>query len=160
MKDKILREHILGLLNGGMAYDPIDKIIKDFPADSINTKFPNGEYGAWQLMEHIRLTQFVTLDFLTNKNYIELKWPDAYWPTKKNATKKDWDESIKKFKSDMKKIQKLLMDPKTDLYGKVPNGTGQTYLREFLLIADHNSYHLGEFSIMRQVLDTWPPNHK
>ena len=86
--DKVLREHIHNLLKGGMAYDPFDQIVRDFPADSINIKFPNGEYGAWQLLEHIRLTQFVTLDFMTSKNYVELKWPDAYWPKKKNAKKK------------------------------------------------------------------------
>ncbi len=29
---------------------------------------------------------------------------------------------------------------------------------EVLLVADHNSYHIGEFAILRQVMGTWPGN--
>jgi hypothetical protein len=160
-KDNELREHILNLLNGGMAYSTFDEIVKDFPKEHINSIFPNGDYSFWQLLEHIRITQYITLYFMTSKNYVEPKWPDEYWPDAKiKATENDWLKSVTSFKKDMKKIVKLLMNKKTDLYSKVSNGTGQTFMREFLLIADHNSYHLGELSIMRQVLNTWGRNRE
>jgi len=159
--DVLLRKHVLNLLNGGMAYPTFDEIVSKFPQDKINKRFPHGKYNAWQLLEHIRLTQFATLDFMISQAYIELPWPSAYWPDiSKKATKKDLKDTIDKFKKDRLQIEKLLMSPKIDLFSKVPNGTTQTFLREFLLIADHNSYHLGEFAIMRQVMKTWPKNHK
>ena len=92
---------------------------------------------------------------------MKMKWPDDYWPPKnKKATKKDWDETIKQFEKDNKALQKIVLNPRTDLYAKIPQGTGQTVSREVLLVVDHNAYHIGEFAIMRQVMKTWPKGHK
>lgn len=159
-KDKILREHIVKLLSGGQAYAPFDAIIKDFPEDHLNTIFPNGTYSAWHLLEHIRRTQNDILAFMVNPDYQEKNWPEDYWPEKgEKATKKEWDKTVAGFKNDMDQLQKMAGDPNVDLYVKIKWGDGQTNLREFLLVADHNSYHLGEFSIMRQVMKTWRKQH-
>ena len=99
---------------------------------------------------------FDILDFMINPKYIEPEWPKDYWPKpSQKATKKDWDKTITDFKKDLAALLKMVKDPKIDFSAKIPKGSGQTFLREFLLVADHNSYHLGEFSIMRQVMGTW-----
>ncbi len=159
--DSEIRKHILKLLRGGMAYMPFDEVVADFPEKHINTIFPKGTYSFWHLLEHIRITQKGILDFMIDPKYIEPEWPKDYWPASgKKASRKNWEKSISQFKKDLKALQKMIMDPKIELLEKVPKGSGQTYLREFFLVADHNSYHLGEFSIMRQVLETWPKSRK
>ena len=154
--DKELRSHIVNLLKGGQAYMPFDTVIADFPREHMNTAFPNGTYSPWHLLEHIRRTQFDILEFMKNPDYKEREWPKDYWPVKDDkAAQKDWEKTISGFQKDRNELEKMVMDQKLDLFKKVPWGDGQTYLREFLLVADHNSYHLGEFSIMRQVMGTW-----
>jgi hypothetical protein len=158
--DKILRTHLLNLLKGGNAHMTLDEAVTDFPGDKINVKFPNGTYSSWDLLEHIRITQSDILNFITNDKYESLEWPGDYWPSNdKIAGKKDWQETIKSFEEDLKILQKIVNNPKTNLYTKIKHGTGQTILREVLLVADHNAYHIGEFAIMRQALDTWGKNH-
>ena len=133
-----------------------DEIIKDFPMEHINDVFPHGEYSFWQLLEHIYRTQHDLLEFMTNPDYKELEWPKGYWPEKEQkATTEDWDNTIQAYRRDLEKLIALVEDPKLDLSAKVPQGTGQIYLREFLLAIDHASYELGEFGIMRQVLNIW-----
>lgn len=159
--DTAIRETLLSFLKGGNAYMPFSEIVSNFPEKQINTSFPNGTYTPWQLLEHVRITQWDILDFITNPNYQEISWPDDYWPAKtKKATKKDWKKTIEKYQKDNLSLQKIVKNPKTDFYSKIPHGTGQTIFREILLICDHNAYHLGEFAIMRQVMNTWPRNHK
>ena len=135
--------------------------MKDFPENQYNTIFPNGTYSAWDLLEHIRITQKDILDFVINPAYKEtLKWPDDYWPPKtKKANKEDWEKTITDFNHDLKKLQELAIDSKIDLSEKIAWGEGQTIVREFHLVADHNAYHLGEFAIMRQVMGTWGKTH-
>jgi hypothetical protein len=159
--DENLRQHILNLLSAESAYAPFGEIVKDFPEEKINTVFPHGNYTFWHLLEHLRLTQFDILDFMVNPGYVEPKWPDDYWPAaEKRVVKSDWNKSVKMFEKDMQDIKNLLMDSKIDLHSIVPNGETQTYLREFFIVANHNSYHIGELSIMRQVLDAWPKDRK
>ena len=158
--DTLFREHVAKLLQGGQAYAPFDEIVAHFPEKEINTPFPNGKYSAWDLLEHIRLTQFDILDFMRSPQYVEPQWPKDYWPkAKKKATKKEWDKTLTDYKRDVQDLLAILNDPQIDLTANVPNGSGQTYLREFLLVADHTSYHLGEFSIMRQAMQTWSKDH-
>ncbi len=161
MKDKFFREHITKILQGGVVYAPFDEIVADFPGKEINTIFPKGTYSAWDLLEHIRRTQIDILEFMRNPKYVEPEWPKDYWPdVKKKATIKDWQNTITNYKKELQDLISLLNDPKIDLSAKVPNGSSQTYLREFLLVADHTSYHLGEFSIMRQTMNTWGKKSK
>jgi hypothetical protein len=155
-QDKLLQEHLLNLLKGGNAHMTLIEAVKNFPASKMNVIFPNGEYSSWHLLEHIRRTQSDILNFIINPNYKELKWPKDYWPQRQEkATQKDWDKTLKLFDKDIKTLEKITSDPKTDLYAKIKWGDGQTILREILLVADHNAYHIGEFAIMRQILKSW-----
>lgn len=155
-QDKILREHLLSLFKGGNAHMTLDDAVKNYPVSGINDIFPNGEYSSWHLLEHIRRTQKDILNFIVNPNYKELNWPKDYWPERnKKATQKDWKQTIELFEKDTKALEKIVSNPKTNLYAKIPWGEGQTILREILLVADHNAYHIGEFAIIRQVMDTW-----
>jgi hypothetical protein len=160
-KDKILRRHLLSLLKDGNAHMTFDEAVKNYPVSMINVKFPNGTYSSWYLLEHIRITQNDILEFIANSKYIYLDWPKDYWPPEnKRATEKDWKKTIESFQKDIKALEKIISNPGTDLYAKIPWGEGQTILREILLVADHNAYEVGEFAIMRQVMGTWDKNHK
>lgn len=159
-KDKIVREHLLDLLKGGNAHMTIEEAVKDFPEEKMNTMFPNGTYSSWHLLEHIRLTQADILEFMISPSYKEKEWPKEYWPAKgRKCTKQDWEKTLAGIKRDTKELERIVRDPKTDLYAKIPHGTGQTYMREILLVADHNAYEIGEFAIMRQVMGTWGKSH-
>jgi len=154
--ENVIREQLIDLLKSGHAHMALSEAVKDFPEDKMNTLFPHGTYSSWGLLEHIRITQWDILEFILNSQYKEISWPDDYWPPhSKKATKKEWDSSIALFEKDNLALQKLIKNPKTDLYAKIPHGTGQTIFREILVVADHNSYHLGEVAIMRQVMKTW-----
>jgi hypothetical protein len=159
-KESHIQEELIGLLKSGHAHMSLGEAAKDFPDEHMNTIFPNGTYSAWDLLEHIRITQWDILDFIRNPNYKEISWPDGYWPpTDKKATKKEWENTIVQFEKDNLALQQLVKDPKTDLYVKIPHGDGQTIFREILVVGDHNSYHIGEFAIMRQVMNTWGKKH-
>ncbi len=155
MDDKIVRIQLCNFLKG-QAHMPFAQAVKNFSVKNINTKPPHVEYSFWHLLEHIRRTQADILEFVKSSNYKEKKWPSDYWPDKSSiATKKDWDKTISLIQKDLQATIKLVGDKKINLYEKIPWGDGQTYLREFLLIIKHNSYHIGEFAILRQVLDIW-----
>jgi hypothetical protein len=159
--ESALRDELVFHLLKGHAHMTFDEAVTDFPLKHINTVFTNGVYTFWHLLEHIRRTQKDILDFMVNPDYKEPRWPDDYWPgNEKKAVKKDWDKTIKGFLKDQKELQKLVEDPKTDLYKKLPHGTGQTVMREIIVVTDHNAYHLGEFAIMRQVLGAWDKKRK
>lgn len=156
MDTKIIRENLVNQLKGGQAHMTMMEAVKDFPESKMNIIFPNGTYTSWALLEHIRFSQHDILDFLINSQYREPEWPKDYWPNlKKTVTKKEWDNTLQDFYADLKKLEEMAINENIDLTAKVPNGDGQTYIKELLLIADHNAYHIGEFSIMRQTLNTW-----
>jgi hypothetical protein len=134
--------------------------IAAFPTEHMNTVFPNGEYTPWHLLEHLRLAQEDILDFIRNPNYQEREWPKDYWPARDQAASvEEWQRTIAAFQADLRALAAIARDPATDLYVPIPHGSGQTILRELLVVADHNSYHLGEFAIMRQVMGTWGAGH-
>lgn len=155
-KDKALREHLIYLLGGGGAHVDFESAVKDVPPEFRGKKPQNAAHSLWAILEHLRIAQWDILDFSRNAKYVALKWPDEYWPqTDAPPDDKAWDKSIKKFRADLEAMKKLVVDPKTDLYAKIPHGEGQTILREALLIADHNAYHVGEFVIVRRLLGDW-----
>lgn len=171
--EKFTRDELVFQLLKGNAHMSFEEAVAEFPEAKMNTLFTNGEYTFWHLLEHIRRTQADILDFMINPDYKELEWPADYWPARiatqsvaggpapdKKATKKDWDTTVKGFLKDRAALQMLVGDPKTDLYARIPHGSGQTVFREILVVADHNAYHLGEFAIMRQVLGAWGKSHK
>jgi uncharacterized damage-inducible protein DinB len=154
--DRILRDHLLELLRGGNAHADFNTALKNFP-EKMRGKKPDGApYSAWQLLEHMRIAQHDILDFCINSNYLAPKWPDDYWP-KNDApeTAEQWDASVKAFHADLKELEKLVHGEPGNLYAKIPWGDGQTILRELLLVADHNAYHLGQIVLVRKLLDAW-----
>ncbi|HEX6800045.1 MAG TPA: DinB family protein [Ktedonobacterales bacterium] len=155
-----LRDELLTLLTPGNAHMTFEDAVAIFPMAQINTVFPNGTYTPWHLLEHLRITQWDILDFIRNSNYQEIEWPKDYWPPQdQQATPEDWDRTLAAFQADLRALQDLVRDPATDLMAKIPHGTGQTFLREILTVADHNAYHIGEFAIMRQAMGTWGGEH-
>lgn len=154
--EQYIRDELVFHLMTGHAHMTFEEAVADFPEDKMNTKFTNGDYTFWHLLEHIRRTQDDILEFIINPHYKDKEWPKDYWPEKNiKATKKEWDKTVKSFLKDRNALKKLIEDPKVDLYKKFPHGTGQTLMREIWVVVDHNAYHLGEFAIMRQVLDAW-----
>jgi uncharacterized damage-inducible protein DinB len=157
MSEDILRQHIVALLRGGNAHMTFDQAIADFPLERINERFPNGPQTAWALLEHLRIAQWDILDFIRNPDYKYLEWPKDYWPDPDyQATEEDWRRTIDAFRADLQELERIALDSSIDLYSPIPHGTGQTILRELLLVADHNAYHIGEFGIMRRVMGAWP----
>ena len=155
-RDRSLREHLLKLLTAEQAHTSFESAIKNLPAE-LRSKRPKGaQHSAWELLEHLRIAQEDILDFSVNPNYKAIDWPSGYWPaTPAPPDEKAWDKSARAFRKDLKAFCELISDPATDLYAKIPHGDGQTILREAMLIADHNAYHVGQLVLVRQLLGAW-----
>lgn len=151
---KILREALINYLDNPHTHASVLDALKDFPEKFINEKPAGLEYSFWDMFEHIRICQWDMLDFMTNPGYREMQWPKEYWPSEKGS-KKLWDESVKKFIEDEKKLRDIIQDESFDLMAKIPHGSGQTGFREALQIIDHNSYHTGQFVMMRKMIGEW-----
>jgi hypothetical protein len=150
--DSILRDQIVQLLKGGNAHYPIIDILEKFPLEKINEKIEGVEYTPWQLLEHIRIAQLDILDFTKNNNYKELNFPDDLWPEKsKQADIKDWNISYIRFKRDLEEAIKIAEDESIDLFTPLEHAKDYNVLRELLLIADHNAYHLGQFILFNKI---------
>jgi hypothetical protein len=150
-----LREHLVQLLEGGHAHADFDAAIKGLPA-TLRARAPKGlPYSAWQILEHLRIAQWDILEFSRDRDHQSPKWPEGYWPGEKKPGESAWRKSVGEFRRDLKAMQALVTDPATDLFARIPWGDGQTILREALLVADHNAYHLGELVVLRRVLGTW-----
>jgi hypothetical protein len=159
-RDQVLREQLVGLLRGGNAHMPFTEAVADFPEERINSRPANVGYTFWHLLEHLRITQADILDYLTNAGYEEPEWPREYWPLPDaQATKADWDSSVAAFRQDLEAIVAIVADEATDLLATVPRNGEHTILREALIVADHNAYHIGELAILRQVEGVWGPQH-
>ena len=153
-RDKALREHLLYLLRGGGAHIHFDEALKDFPAGLINSKAEGVPYTPWQLLEHMRIAQWDILEFSRSASHVSPDWPEGYWPDKGvEAGEGEWRKSVEAFRADLGAMEELVEDPATDLYAPVPHGEGQTALREALLVADHNAYHLGALVTLRRALE-------
>ncbi len=150
-----VRKHVLALLSGSNAHISFDDFVADFPADACGRKIEGLPYTAWQVLEHMRIAQWDILEFSRDASHKSPKFPKGYWPKPdKLGNAALWNETVEKFRSDLKQMQKLMADPSTDLFAKIPHGSGQTILREALLIADHNAYHLGALLVMSRILTT------
>jgi hypothetical protein len=155
--DKALREHVLYLLKTGGAHVGFDDAIADVPPTSRGLKPAGLPRSLWMLLEHLRIAQRDILEFSRSAKHVSPQWPEGYWPrTDAPASPAAWNESVKKFRQDLKAMQDLVTNPKTDLYARIPWGDGQTILREALLLADHNAYHLGQMLDARRLLGAWP----
>jgi DinB superfamily len=154
--DRALRQHLLELLRGGNAHLNFEEALAGLPPNLRGAKPPGLPYSPWRLLEHMRIAQWDILDFSRNAAHLSPEFPAGYWP-ENDAPPDDkaWQKSLRQFRADLKAMQELVEDPATDLFAPIPHGEGQTILREALLLADHNSYHLGEMVVVRRLLGAW-----
>jgi hypothetical protein len=158
-RDKGLRQHLIDLLRGGNAHVKFDDVIANFPAELRGQKAANLPHSAWMLLEHMRIAQWDILEFSRNRKHKSPAWPRGYWPaTDDPPSAAQWNASVKQFRADLKEMEDLVKNPKTDLFAKIPWGDGQTILREALLVADHNAYHLAQIVDVRRLLGAWQGN--
>jgi hypothetical protein len=154
--DQFLRQHLLELLSGGGAHAKFDEVVKDFPAELRGKKPADLPHSPWMLLEHLRISQHDILEFSRNAAHVSPPWPAGYWPAEEAPPNPAaWNKSIRQFREDMQSMQDLVANPKTDLFAKIPWGDGQTVLREALLSADHNAYHLAQLVDVRRILGAW-----
>jgi hypothetical protein len=155
-QDTALRQHVLSLLTGGHAHAGFEAAIKNLPA-GLRGKRPKGaEHSPWEIVEHMRIAQWDILEFSRNPSHQSPAWPEGYWPSiAAQPNEMAWDKSVRAFRRDLKSMCALVEEASTDLYARIPHGDGQTILREALLLADHNAYHLGELVLVRRLLGAW-----
>jgi hypothetical protein len=155
-KDSALRQHILDLLNGGNAHTSIEDALKGFPAELRGKRPAGAPHSPWELLEHMRIAQWDILEFSRDPQHKSPEFPDGYWPQRPEPPDaKAWDQSVHRFRQDLEAMCALVADEGTDLYARIPHGDGQTILREVLVAADHNSYHLGQLVLLRRMLGAW-----
>jgi DinB superfamily len=156
VNDKPLREHLLNLLSGKGAHVDWKESFRGVPAKIRGVRPEGLPYSLWELLEHMRIAQWDILEFSRDAKHVSPEWPKGYWPASPAPAKASaWDNSIKLFSRDLDAMKKLVGNPKTDLFAKIPHGDGQTIFREALLVADHNSYHLGQVLTVRRILGVW-----
>ena len=152
-QDKALRDHLLFLLRSGGAHMAFDDFVADFPAELCGHKIDGLPYTPWQVLEHMRIAQWDILEFSRDASHKSPKFPEGYWPRPAELGNTDlWYETIEKFRAVLKQMEDLVADPANDLLARIPHGDGQTILREALLVADHNAYHLGALAVMSRIL--------
>jgi hypothetical protein len=152
-KDAVLRAQLIELLKGKNAHIDFDSAVGDFPVKLVNQRVNQLPYSAWQVLEHMRIAQWDILEFSRNGDHVSPPWPSGYWPAGDEAADSvKWQESVEAFRSDRKQMEDLLANPSTDLFAPLPHGDGQTTLREALLLADHNAYHLGVLMAIKRGL--------
>jgi hypothetical protein len=153
---QVLREHLVSLLKGGAAHVSFEAAFKGLPV-ALRGKRPKGaEHSPWEILEHMRIAQWDILEFSRNASHKSPEWPKGYWP--KTATPPGgtaWTKSMQAFRADLEALCQMVADESTDLNARIPHGDGQTVLREALLVADHNAYHLGEMLLVRRLLGAW-----
>ena len=156
-EDRALRDQLRGLLRGEHVHMSFDDAVGGFPMECINDRPPNVPYTPWHILEHIRITQWDILEYIRNPEHVSPEWPEGYWPhPDRKATPAEWETTVRSFRSDLRALEDLVRDPETDLLAPLPHTPGHTILREVRLVGNHNSYHVGEFAILRQVMGTWP----
>lgn len=157
--DLSLRQHLIDLLKGGNAHVTFDAAVKDLPPE-LRGKRPKGaEHSPWQILEHLRIAQWDILEFSRNPRHQSPDWPSGYWPANPAPPdEKAWDKSVSAFRRDLKALCDMVANESTDLFVRIAHGDGQTVLREALLAADHNAYHIGQLVLTRRLLRAWKPS--
>ena len=156
---KLLREHLVYLLKGGGAHLAFEDVVRGLPAELCGRRAPGLPHTAWQLLEHLRIAQWDILEFSRDPKHVSPDFPEGYWPKTEAPPGEDaWEKRMDEFRRDLKAMIELVGNPRTDLFARIPHGEGQTILREALLVADHNAYHLGQLVDLRRALGAWPEN--
>lgn len=154
--DQSIRDHLVNLLKGRQAHVNPETVLADFP-QALRGERPEGiPYSAWELLEHLRIAQWDILEFSRDSQHASPPFPEGYWPESAQPPDESaWEDSLASFQEDLQAMADLVTDPATDVYAPIPHGTGQTILREALLVADHNAYHLGQLVLIRRLLGAW-----
>lgn len=153
---KALREHVVALLSSSHAHLTFEMATADLPVELRGAKVPGVSHTPWRLVEHMRIAQWDILQFSIDRHHVSPQFPDGYWPGEDAPPDlQAWDRSIAAFQADLQAMVDLVASPKTDLFRPFPHGQGQTLLREALLVADHNAYHLGQLVVVRKLLGAW-----
>jgi len=156
MNERELREQLRKVVAWGDAHVDWPEALRDFPARLRGVRPKGAEHSAWELLEHVRIAQRDILEFSRNPKHVSPDFPSGYWPKGPEPPSADaWKKSMRAFFHDRKEMQRLVTSAKTDLFAPIPGGSGQTVLREALLIADHNAYHLGQLVLLRRLLGAW-----
>ena len=154
--DSALRDHLLELLHGGNAHTTFDDAVNGFPVELAGVRPEGAPHSAWELIEHIRIAQEDILRFSQSDAHKSPPWPKGYWPGFPGPAREgQWQETVDAVRRDLAEFESLLKDPAQDLFRKLPWGEGQTLLREALLLADHNAYHVGQLVLVRRLLGAW-----
>ncbi len=155
--DAALRQHLVDLLKGGSAHVHFMDALEGFPPNKRGTFAPGLPHTGWQLLEHSRIAQWDILEFSRNPKHVSPGFPEGYWPkTPGPPSEAEWEKSVQEFQRDLDEMVALVRNPRAGLFAKIPHGDGQTILREALVLADHNSYHLGQLVDLRRALGAWP----
>jgi hypothetical protein len=152
-----LRQQLAKYLETSEAHASWRDSFAEMPPELRGAKVPGSPHTAWQMLEHLRIAQWDIAGFSRDPKHVSPDFPSGYWPS--SPTPPDdaaWDASVRGFRNDAEEMRKLILDPKTDLFAKIPNSSGKTILREALLLIDHNAYHLGQLVLLRRLLDAWP----
>ncbi|HEV2485674.1 MAG TPA: DinB family protein [Terracidiphilus sp.] len=152
----LLRQHLVNLLTSKEAHADFEAAIKELPVSLRGLRPKGAEHSPWEVLEHMRIAQWDILEFSVNPKHKSPEWPEGYWPkAKAPASAAAWGKSVQAFRKDLKRLCDLVASDSTDLFAKIPHGDGQTLLREALLVADHNAYHVGELVLLRRLLGAW-----
>lgn len=151
-EQKKLREHLLELLEGKSAHLDLETALDEFPLSEINTRIENAPHTAWELVEHLKIAQHDIVEFSRDEKHVSPTFPDGYW-NKTVGSETDWKKSCEQISRDLQTMRDLIGDENTDLFAEIPHGDGQTVLREAMLVADHNAYHLGQILFIKKTLE-------
>jgi hypothetical protein len=155
--EDLLRRQLVSMIHGTEAHMAFEEAVRRFPEDAINLRPPNGEYTPWHLVEHLRITQWDILEYIRDaQGHVSPPWPVGYWPAPDaETTTAGFQASVEGYLADRAALEALVLDPATDLFAVLPGTPGHTVLREVVVVGNHDSYHVGEFAILRQVMGTW-----
>jgi hypothetical protein len=157
-----LREQLVSLLYGTEAHMSFEDAVAAFPAEAMNERAPNVTYTPWHILEHLRITQWDILEYMRDpQGHVSPRWPIGYWPDPDATTTHDsFKRTVEGFIADRQAVEAIVRDPRTDLLAVLPGTPGHTVLREVTILGNHNSYHVGEFAVLRQVMGTWPARRR
>ena len=157
-EDQALRQHLVDLLTGEHAHAGFESAVKDVPKPIRGLRPAGADHSLWELLEHLRIAQWDILEFSRDAKHNSPEWPSGYWPTSQApASDAEWDRSVNEFRRSLREMAALIQDAKNDLFVRIAHGSGQTLLREALLVADHNAYHIGQFVQLRKSIGEWKP---
>lgn len=156
-REKALREHLHNLLAARQAHVDFETALANLPEEARGRRADACPNTPWQILEHMRIAQWDIVEFSRNPDHVSPEFPEGYWPPSESPPDEEaWDVSVSRFRDDLRGMMDLVADPRVDLFARLPHGTGQTVLREAMVLADHNAYHLGQLVVLRRALGCWP----